>query len=134
MTSIGMAPQKALLWSLLIHGAWFMATMAFGSLALMAQVMSRARAPSSAMVRALVCVPVTVYCSKSPSSHQMTGLLRLAAYVLAAYCAYMLMSRARLVLIHCAPSVQRVWPSPLPFVVLSLLQSQKPAPLRRQAW
>ena len=57
-----------------------MATTAFGMLVLIAQVMSAASWPSSAIVSGLHCV-VSVYWMKSPSRNQTSGFVVQTAYV-----------------------------------------------------
>ena len=57
-----------------------MATTAFGMLLLIAQVMSAASCPSSAIVSGLPC-DVSVYWMKSPSRNQTSGFVFQTAYV-----------------------------------------------------
>ena len=59
---------------------WLIATTAFGMLLLIAQVMSAASWPSSAIVSGLLCA-VSAYWMKSPSRNQTSGFVFQTAYV-----------------------------------------------------
>ena len=106
--------QKLLVSSFEFQVLWFIATTAFGMLVLIAQVMSAASWPSSAIVSGLDWV-ASVYWMKSPSRNQTSGFVGQTARVSRAYFAYMSMIFWRFALISAAPPVDRLAPFGLTF-------------------
>src|SRR5205085_12309096 len=106
--------QKVLVSSFEFQVVWLMATTALGMLLLIAQVMSVASWPSSAIVRGLPC-DVAVYWMKSPSRNHTSGFVFQPAYVSLAYLPYMSMIFCRFALISAPPPVARLAPFGLEF-------------------